>query len=425
MKRDITPPLRDPEPRARGGMTVVDESAWKRAINEYTKAESIAFLRAADQFASGVEKHMRARPDLSFEVVCAGIGEAPLAPDAAALREFWIYGERFWAWWQGRLRHEGLRECRMDDEAAVPPVVITLAVEGSDRSAETLDALSRSLDPRPVLTLADGTTVRADEVWEDRHGGGCANVGRVAYFCHPGQAWERSTTDRPWSDTEFASRRSKTRRVYPPVDAAPSPAAAHLSPGDQTRTHTGWHTVTAAEHPAYPHVATGLWFRGAILETRRKDEAKPTTLAAPPGCDPGGPARNVPIRVGDYVRARDKSGRCDFDFWARVTGVSDAASEYVKCVGLDPACEYHVPLSCVADHRPAPRITLPDGREVVPERMWRQRSEFGNLEIVQVEGRCFVHRPSESWEPADYWTRNVPDPNYYRRVWPPADVEGV
>lgn len=220
MKRDITPPLRDPEPRARGGMTVVDESAWKRAINKYTKVESIAFLRAADQFASGVEKHMRARPDLSFEVVCAGIGEAPLAPDAAALREFWIYGPRFWAWWQGR------QKPAKAPEPERPRLRDHYGPQGTPQGLRGLVfhhghgayAPGADPDPRPVLTLADGSTVRADEVWEDRHGAGCANAGRVAYFCHPGQAWERSTTDRPWSDTEFASRRSKTRRVWPPAE---------------------------------------------------------------------------------------------------------------------------------------------------------------------------------------------------------------
>lgn len=357
MTRDITPPLRDPEPRARGGMTVVDESAWKRAINEYTKAESIAFLRAADQFASGVEKHMRARPDLSFEVVCAGIGEAPLAPDAAALREFWIYGERFWAWW---LRHEGLRECRLDDEAAVPPVVITLAVEGPDRSAETLDALSRSLDPRPVLTLADGSTVRADEVWESLSWS-WANVGG-APFLRPGlgcpwQPWQPSRTKRPRPYRSGEYPVFDAPRVYPPA------------------------------------------------------EAKPTVNAH--GVDVGR------IRAGDYVRT-------DAGNWCRVIGETAGGAQFIADAGPNDRDEpgglwpRHV-----TEHRAAPRITLPDGREVTPERMWRQRSEFGNLEIVQVEGRCFVHRPSESWEPADYWTRNVPDPNYYRRVWPPADVEGV
>ena len=335
MKRDITPPMRDPEPRARGGMTTRDPEAWAREVNttgdhdsdrvhgdrkRQSKVRRARALRDADAVGLHVERAVAAGWD--FARALDAFGQRLDGESAGRLRQHWIYGERFWAWWQGRQK--------------------------------------------------------------------------------PAKA--------------------------PEPDAGHAAGAARARvPGDQIRTHTGWHTVTAAEHPAYPHVATesGMWFRGAILETRRKDEAKPTTLAAPPGCDPGGPARNVPIRVGDYVRARDKSGRCDFDFWARVTGVSDAASEYVKCVGLDPACEYHVPLSCVADHRPAPRIVLPDGRAVVPERMWRQRSEFGNLEIVQVEGRCFVHRPSESWEPADYWTRNVPDPNYYRRVWPPADVEGV
>lgn len=218
MTRDITPPLRDPEPRARGGMTTRDPEAWAREVNttgDHDKVRRARALRDADAVGLHVERAVAAGWD--FARALDAFGQRLDGESAGRLRQHWIYGERFWAWWQGRLRHEGLRECRMDDEAAVPPVVITLAVEGPDRSAETLDALSRSLDPRPVLTLADGTTVRADEVWEDRHGGGCANVGRVAYFCHPGQAWERSTTDRPWSDTEFASRRSKTRRVYPPA----------------------------------------------------------------------------------------------------------------------------------------------------------------------------------------------------------------
>ena len=324
--RDITPPLRDPEPRARGGMTVVDRSAWLAAINaagqqddesrrqgRHELAESATkVLRTADRLASAMEELIRAGADVESACGCYG-NDVPDFEAASVIDAHWIYGPRFWAWWQGRQK--------------------------------------------------------------------------------PAKA--------------------------PEPDAGHAAGAARARvPGDQIRTHTGWHAVTAAEHPAYPHVATesGMWFRGAILETRRKDEAKPTTLAAPPGCDPGGPARNVPIRVGDYVRALNTP-------LLRVVAVR--GFEVTAVDAAQPVYGYMLQVGAVTEHRAAPRIVLPDGRAVVPERMWRQRSEFGNLEIVQVEGRCFVHRPSESWEPADYWTRNVPDPNYYRRVWPPADVEGV
>lgn len=155
-------------------------------------------------------------------------------------------------------------------------------------------------------------------------------------------------------------------------------------------------------------------------------------LAAPPGRDPGGPARNVPIRVGDLVRARDQSGRCDFDFWARVTGTSDAASEYVRCVALDGACEYHVPLSCVADHRAAPRIVLPDGREVTPSRMWTSRRD-STEHAAEWEGGQWYWRDRGSCSRAGPPSDGVPERTRFAdlstidwpRVWPPAECEGA
>lgn len=199
MTRDITPPLRDPEPRARGGMTARDPEAWAREVNttgDHDKVRRARALRDADAVGLHVERAVAAGWD--FARALDAFGQRLDGESAGRLRQHWIYGERFWAWWQQPAKN-GLR--------------VT-------------------------------ANLRTGEITE----------------------------------------------------AKPAPTAAHLAPGDQIRTRTGWHTVTAAEHPAYPHVATesGMWSRGAILETRRKDEAKPTTLAAPPGCDPGGPARNVP-----------------------------------------------------------------------------------------------------------------------------------
>lgn len=398
MKRDITPPLRDPEPRARGGMTVVDRSAWLAAINAagdgprsaaletggYLRCARFVNIVEAEAFGAFVERWVHKHPDDVFEGAC-GTFDAPSPEAAAVLRDHWIFGPRFWAWWQGRQKPAKAPEperprLRDSYEPQVSPQGLTtepprdpyafpvgfvLTPEG--KLGQPLYAPDPAPDPRPALTLADGSTVRADEVYEWSRGGDVpwprvALAGSAGFRLSGSTGfWERApdVTGRECGDSVWT-------RVYPPAETKPGPAGtvnAHgvdvskVRAGDYARhVNWGWCLVRAAD--------------------RAKD----------------GPSSDcIPV-------------------------VAPVKHQHV--IGIHP--------SAITDHRPAPRITLPDGREVVPERMWERRPEFGRYEVAQVgDGpRGYVERVDDSfpWGFDGAWAAE-PDPAYYRRTWPPADAE--
>lgn len=117
-------------------------------------------------------------------------------------------------------------------------------------------------DPRPILTLEDGTTVRADEAWENRAlSGPCvgvawANTSGGAYVRHERESlWRAAGRAAPFRDVDFSGW-DCVRRVYPPPDddrtaiireelAAQARRTMHresiarLRPGDEFR--LSWH----------------------------------------------------------------------------------------------------------------------------------------------------------------------------------------
>lgn len=136
-------------------------------------------------------------------------------------------------------------------------------------------------DPRPVLTLADGTTVRADEMWENRAlSGHCvgvawANTSGGSYVRHEREIfWRGGARTAPFRDVDFSGW-DCVRRVYPPpaddrtaiireelADQARRSmlreSIARLRPGDEIEiTHAGrrtWARVTEIHRTFNPRL---------------------------------------------------------------------------------------------------------------------------------------------------------------------------
>lgn len=108
--RDMTAPV-----RRRGGMTVRDEAAWAREVNttgdhgssrihgdrkRQSKVRRARALGAADLAGLRVEQAVAGGRDFgdALYVYARHLDDE----SAMRLRQHWIYGERFWAWWQAR-----------------------------------------------------------------------------------------------------------------------------------------------------------------------------------------------------------------------------------------------------------------------------------------------------------------------------------
>lgn len=117
------------------------------------------------------------------------------------------------------------------------------------------------------------------------------------------------------------------------------------------------------------------------------------------------------IRVGDYVRKREGQ-------WAQVAHLWRRGSLHAR---LDSGAGIHTYFNHpddVFDHRPAPRIVLPDGREVVPERMWR----LDGRARADIDGSAWGATEDGRW----FEVSNVPwcpqNVARWERLWPPLDV---
>lgn len=468
-------------------METKDGAAWARAIAtpDETKARGrkrLALLRSAERWATGVERLWFVHPSWTLETALANAADDASAEGlsdgtARVLRELWIYGPRFWAWWQGRNETKrSLSECATLAIGMPGPDVAAL-MKRYIGTCEWIDGL----DPRPVLRLASGETVRADALWRFP-GGAWANAdGSSWYFAR--NAWQLNERGHPYSaedvgdfegiasvypsaeakpvqyidipsgvpealcegelvppalrgpDGNVLPFRQLWRRpngsgvalqtdeappaafvegmtcVWPPrhrkapADAKADPTAAYLTPGDQIRTKNGWCTVTAVSHPAYPHVtcADGVWFREAILETRKAADV-PRAAVNAHGVDVSR------IAVGDYVAHRAFPKQ-----WVRVDSTRPAGHEIV-------ARGESMYTKNLVGHRPAPRIVLPDGRSVVPDRMYR---DHGGL-YANIDDDAWIKRTDDAeWslhDPGDPWTDSE-NAKGEERTWPPLDVE--
>lgn len=408
----------------RGGMTVVDETAWRAAINERMASHGEAGdLAYADGVATNIERaiHIGGEPEIMFLASPFGLEggartQGILGPWAAVLRDHWAWGPRFWAWWQARQPeakparadvgwsalnpHEpgrcGEERCREPawwarvgggrgewhycaehakrqaglDGHALPQPMEAKRFYAPDKSAweVPIDNTTLYRDPRPVLRLASGETVRADLLLQRKPGpeylGWCQRLavggGTKLAQLANGQ-WHDVGQTGDWSEQEALGA---FERVYPPAEAKAATVNAH-------------------------------------------------------GVDVG------KIAIGDYVHsAGDKQWLCV----ARISRPGHGSPlGHIESPKDRP--ERHsgwcLCLEDVDRHRAAPRITLPDGREVAVERMWR--SERRRLSWANAAHGSWAKFDSEpAW--AEYGREPLPDSHMNpsrgeERVWPPAEVE--
>lgn len=249
--RDMTP-----QAVARGGMmTVIDRAAWLREINNaadgprsaamelggYRRCARFTNLVEGEAFAAFIERWVRQHPDDSFEGACGSF--APPSPEAAAvLRDHWIYGARFWAWWSGIRHTDGVV-----DGPVMPPrpetnahgVDVSKIREGDYvRTSETWLLATGPLETgrvpfrdqhgkpawvfarrivehraAPRVVLPDGREVVPDRMW---------NCGPSQYARVGGKMFGRATAEAPWRDLSEVMdgdrQGSGMDRVWPPAD---------------------------------------------------------------------------------------------------------------------------------------------------------------------------------------------------------------
>lgn len=288
-------------------------------------------LRRAELFAMRAEPAIRAAEGTPEETF-ARLGGDVTEHVATTLRSRWAYGPRFWAWWQRRKTIN-----------AIEQLAPALRVAVREHCESQRSPIAADPDPRPVLTLANGETVRADEMWwwnktEWANGDGSS------WYRHHGR-WYLNEKGQPYRAQDIPA---EAARVYPPE-------AAKTDPTPSTNAH---------------------------------------------GIDVSA------IRAGDYVRSGIG--------WRRVLRVEDDGF-FITPRG--PGAEWWAPKSII-DHRPAPRIVLPGGREVVPERMWR----LDGRERADIDGSAWNATEDGQWfEISDvpWFPQNVAR---WERLWPPLDV---
>lgn len=420
--RDMAPPT----PRFQHeGMTVVDAAAWARLIAAVSETATRRLPRvwgscmAASAFGAAVERSMRSFPALPFSWHVSfvlkhsriNLGSHP-ATTARLLQAHWVYGALFTAWWQTKHSPRAIHIQRID------PLKNAKTENGKTLGVE-VSAGRSSADPRPTIELPDGTTLRCDELWVRHSGGGTPGLAVAEGACYAqlcGQ-WSPIVTGTTWTDVstihdfrcvypplapvEPESPQGKPEKGGPPLVAFPNGVSRFV---DQL-----WVSKTGVRRANIDgrgfSDASGEWLDVGDPWTPVKAAALGDTclwpLPAPePACDE--------IRVGDYVRV-------SLYGWREVTSVaSDRVGFNVDGEGCGALLE------AVDGHRPAPRIPLPDGREVVPDAMWRypDGSALANVDGAPwasgLDG-AFRRVLGASWSDAAGGRKS--------RIWPPPEVE--
>lgn len=306
-------------------------------------------LRRAELFAMRAEPAIRAAEGTPEETF-ARLGGDVTEHVATTLRSRWAYGPRFWAWWQRRKTIN-----------AIEQLAPALRVAVREHCESQRSPIAADPDPRPVLTLANGETVRADEMWwwnktEWANGDGSS------WYRHHGR-WYLNEKGQPYRAQDIPA---EAARVYPPEAAKPKPTPS-----------TNAHGIDVSA-----------------------------------------------IRAGDYVRKREGQ-------WAQVAHLWRRGSLHAR---LDSGAGIHTYFNHpddVFDHRPAPRIVLPGGREVAAETAWRSRINRSDHVAVH-DGRRWYWRPvgdlSRAGPPSDGRAEDCGSAERtelgadWERLWPPLDV---
>ncbi len=205
-----------PQSVVRGGMTVVDRDAWLAAVNEAVSTTEPAVrtngsvLRLLNIDSDGyLCEQVIARGDREPKRVFATFGLAIASQhEAELLRDHWVFGPRFWAWWRGR--QEAVKLAKEQGPAPAPETAGSASGNGG-------------FDPRPLFRSSTGGLERADELYE--WAGGPTTYDALAvvldkvWVCgRTTKNWQRAGYKRDYNLSEFWRRIDDPRPLLTLVD---------------------------------------------------------------------------------------------------------------------------------------------------------------------------------------------------------------